>query len=206
MNKERKKVKIVEELEHFPFPSFTEFKKANAEGIAHIGIDRAVALQWAQGGIHAPKSLKIWALMFALLPFIAAIGLVVYSIVTGTWLLLLALPLLLIAFFIFHPSSAMIFGFIRTGLIGLTFVGLVYSFFTDKNWLLVLTIALVIIWYSQKSVYRKAINEIIRAMTQHEDLLCILWQGRAANIDLFNGNRYWVDFKDENGKTTHYED
>ena len=206
MNEESKKVQTVEELEHFPFTSFVEFKKATLEGVAHIGIDRGIALQWAQNGIYAPKSLKTQALIFAALPLVATLALVAYAIISETWLLLLAAPALLVAFFIFHPSSAMIFGALRSGLIGLTFIGLIYAFVANIDWLFVFTAVLVVIWYSQKSVYSKAINAIVKAMTQHEDLLCILWQSKSANIDFFNGNRYWVDWKIENGETTHYHD
>ena len=124
MNSESKKPKIVEDLDNFPFKNFQEFKKSNIEGVAHVGVDRAVALQWAQNGIYCPRSLRYYALFLTFLPFLAAIGFVIYSIISSNWLLLLALPILLIAFFIFHPSSAMILGPIRSGFIGLTFFGL----------------------------------------------------------------------------------
>ena len=206
MENESKKPKTVEKLDNFPFKDFSEFKKSNIEGVAHVGVDRAVALQWAQNGIYCPSWLRYYALFLALLPFLAAIGFIIYSIISGSWLLLLALPILLIAFFIFHPSSAMIFGPIRTGFIGLTFIGLIYSFFSDKPWLLAITLTLIIIWWAQKTIYRKAINNLIATVQKHEDLLCILWQGKALNIEFFNGNRYWVDWKLEDGKHIHYKE
>lgn len=200
------KPKTVEKLEHFPFKTFDELKKAIAEGVANIGVDRGVALQWAQGGIYCPKSLSYYALFLAFLPFLAAIGFIIYAIVSSNWLLLLALPVLLIAFFVFHPSSAMIFGPIRSGFIGLSFIGLAYAFFADKAWLLALTITLIIIWWAQKTIYKKAINHITLAMTEHEDLLCLLWSGKVVNIRFYNGNSYWVDWKSEDGKNIHYND
>jgi uncharacterized membrane protein len=141
-----------------------------------------------------------------LLPYIAALGFIIWAIVSKSWLMLLALPVLLIAFFIFHPSAAMIFGIIRSGFIGLSFVGLVYAFMTNKPGLLALCITLVVIWYAEKTIYRKAVNYLTRAVSEHEDLLCILWQGKALNVMFFNGNRYWVDWKMENGQSVHYED
>ncbi len=200
------KPKRVEELKNFPFKTFVELKKATTEGVANIGIDRGVALQWAQNGIYSSSWLRTQALLLAFLPFIAAIGFVIYAIATKSWLLLLALPVLLICFFIFHPSSAMIFGFIRNGLIGLAFIGLAWGLINGTGWLTALSLSLVLIWYAQRTIYRKAVNGLTLAVLEHEDLLCLLWGGRALNIRFYNGNSYWSDWKTEDGQNVHYDD
>lgn len=202
---QEQKPKHVEELSNFPFKTFQEFRKANMEGVAQPGVDRGVALQWAQNGIYAPGILRAQTVFLMLLPYIAALGFIIWAIISKSWLMLLALPVLLIAFFIFHPSAAMIFGIIRSGFIGLSFVGLIYAFMTSKPGLLALCLTLVVIWYAQKTIYRKAVNYLTKAVSEHEDLLCILWQGKALNVMFFNGNRYWVDWKTENGQSIHYE-
>ena len=206
MEQTEQKPKSVEELKHFPFGTFAEFKKATMEGVANVGVDRGVALQWAQNGIYSSKWLRVQALLLALLPFVAAVGFVIYAIASKSWLLLLALPVLLIAFFIFHPSSAMIFGAIRSGLIGLSFVGLVWGFLSSIPWMAALSLTLVVIWFAQRSIYRKAIDGLIRATAEHEDLLCLLWPGRALNVQFYNGNSYWSDWKTEDGQSVHYDD
>lgn len=200
------KPKRVEELKNFPFKTFAELKKATTEGVANVGIDRGVALQWAQNGIYSSSWLRAQALILAFLPFVAAIGFVIYAIATKSWLLLLALPVLLICFFIFHPSSAMMLGFIRSGLIGLVFVGLAWSLISGISWLTALTLVLAIIWYAQRTIYRKAVNGLTLAVLEHEDLLCLLWGGRALNIRFYNGNSYWSDWKTEDGQSVHYDD
>ena len=200
------KPKRVEELKNFPFKTFAELKEATTEGVANIGIDRGVALQWAQNGIYSSSWLRTQALFLAFLPFIAAIGFVVYAIMTKSWLLLLALPVLLICFFVFHPSSAMIFGFIRSGLIGLVFIGLAWGLISGIGWLTALTITLALIWYAQRTIYRKAVNGLTLAVLEHEDLLCLLWGGRALNVRFYNGNSYWSDWKTEDGQNVHYDD
>src|SRR3989338_6609134 len=116
--KEQKpKAKRVEELEHFPFKSFDELKRRVNEGVANLGVDRSAALQWIQNGIYSTGWQRALALFLASLTFIVPLGLIVYIVITKTWLLLLALPLLLIGFFIFHPGQAMLLGPIRSGLI-----------------------------------------------------------------------------------------
>lgn len=205
MSKEPIKVKKVEELKNFPFKSFQEFKKTHLEGVAHPGVDRSVALQWAQNGIYAGTFLKLRTMFLLLLPYFAVIGFIIYIVLSKHWLLFLTLPVFIIAFLIFHPGSAMIFGLIRSGLIGLTIFGLIWSILTGKSFLFAFTLTLFIIWYSSKSIYNNAINHLIHAVTEHEDLLCILWQGKALNIRFYNGNSYWVDWKLEDGKHVHYE-
>jgi len=197
MEKEQEqKPKRVEELEHFPFESFDELKKRVNEGVANLGVDRSVALQWIQNGVHSTGWQRTQALFLASLTFIVPIGLIVYIVITKTWLLLLALPLLLIGFFIFHPSQAMMLGPIRSGLILLTFGGLIWGFVNGIGWLTA---------YAQRTIYRKAVDGLLRAVIQHEDLLCILWSGNALNVTMYNGDSYWSRWKTEGGKNTHYE-
>ncbi|MEX1087290.1 MAG: hypothetical protein WD312_02925 [Candidatus Paceibacterota bacterium] len=202
---QKPKPKRVEELEYFPFKSFDELKKRVNEGVANLGVDRSVALQWIQNGIHSTGWQRAQALFLASLTFIVPIGLIIYIIVTQTWLLLLALPLLLIGFFIFHPSQAMMLGSIRSGLILLTFGGLIWGFINGIGWLTALTLSLAVLWYAQRTIYRKAVDGLLRAAIQHEDLLCILWSGNALNVTMYNGDSYWSKWKKEGGKNTHYD-
>jgi len=204
--KEQKpKPKRVEELEYFPFTSFDELKKRVSEGVASLGVDRSAALQWIQNGIYSSKWQRAQALFLASLTFIVPIGLIVYVVITKNWLLLLALPLLLIGFFIFHPSQAMMLGPIRSGLILLTFGGLAWGFINGIGWLTALTLSLAVLWYAQRTIYRKAVDGILRAAMQHEDLLCILWNGNGLNVAMYNGDSYWFRWKTEGGKSTHYD-
>jgi len=205
-NKQKgQKPKRVEELKNFPFKTFSELKKALTESVANVGVDRGVALQWIQNGIYSSGWQRVQALFLATLPFIVVIGFIIYSIVTKSWFLLITSPVLLIGFFVFHPSSAMIFGFIRKCLIGLTIIGLIWGFINSVGWLTALTLSLVIIWYTQRTIYRKAISGMIRAALDHEDLLCILWNNNSLNISLYNGDNYWFRWKTENNKNTHYD-
>ena len=204
---ERKQANTVEELENFPFKTFAEFKKAALEGVAGLGVDRSVAMNWSySGGLYASCSVKFKATTFMLLPFISVIGLIVYIFVTGSWWLFLSIPLIVILYFMFHPSAGMIFGPIRSFFIGLVFVGIAYSLYASIPWMLALSISLALIWYGQKSVYANGSKHLIEAANVHEDLLCKLWQRKAANVQYFNGDYYWVDHKQVDGKYVHYDE
>lgn len=201
--KEQKpKPKRVEELEYFPFKNFDELKKRVSEGVANIGVDRSAALQWIQNGIYSSKWQRAQALFLASLTFIVPIGLIAYIVITKTWLLLLALPLLLIGFFIFQNIYL---GSIRNIFAFIIFVGLVWGFMNGINWLTAFTLALMILWYAQWAIYRKAVSGLLRATMQHEDLFCILWNGNGLNVTMYNGDSYWFKWKTEGGKSTHYD-
>jgi len=205
MDKETKKVSKVEELKHFPFKNFHEFKKACLEGIIQIGVDRGLAFRWAQGGLYVPKFLSAQTLFLSWLPFLAGIGFIVYAIMSKSWLLLLGLPVLFIGFFFFHPGWARIFGFVWLIVIALIFILFFWALFSGKPGLLAITAVLLVTWYAEKTAYEKAVNSLIIVAAEHEDLLCLLWENKALNIRFYNGNTYWVDWKTEDGKNVHYD-
>ena len=182
----------VEEIDNFPFPSFKEFRTAYLEGIAYPEVDRDIAFRWAQGGLYSTKSLRIIATFLSLLPHFVVIGFIIYTIiyaiVAKNWLYLLALPIFLIALFLFHPGSAAIFGFIRTLFIGLIFAGFIWSLPKIHYGLLAFILALIIMCYAEKTIYKKAVNHLIKAVVEHEDLFCFLWQRGTLNIKFYNGN------------------
>jgi len=194
----------VQDLDNFPFKSFSEFKKAVFENIAQPGVDRGIALQWAQNGKYLSRYLQIKTYLLTFLPYITLIIFTIWLIATKNWLMLLTLPLLVLGYFLFHPAMAMAFGLIRSGFIWISFIGLFYAIISGKPALFALTLSLTLIWYSQKNVYQKAVEGLTNAILIHEDLLCILWRCRALNIRFFNGNSYWVDWKMEDGESLHY--
>lgn len=205
MGNQNEKPRTVGELENFPFKTFAELKTKVNEGVVHIGVDRGVALQWIQNGIYSTSWQRIRGLIMASMIFLVPIGLLVYVVVTQSWWLLLSLPFLFIAYFMLHPSSGALFGPLRTLLVWFTFCGLAWGFINEVPWLTAITICLAVLWYSQKSVYGKAVDGMISAALKHEDLLCILWSNNSLNISLYNGNSYWNKMKQENGQITHYE-
>lgn len=207
-NQKEQRPKRVEELKHFPFKSFDEFKKAGMEHIANIGIDREVALEWVKRrmeGIPPPSSwLRLQVLFLASLTFIVPTGFIIYVIVTKTWLLFLSLPVLWIGFSIFHNPYPQ--RFIRSGLIFITFGGLGLALISGIGWLTAITLSLAILFFSIRTIYRKAANGLIGAVLEHEDLFCFLWHKGSLNVKFNNGNSYWTDWKTEDGHDFYYDD
>lgn len=203
MNKNPDKIN---DLENFPFSNLEELNKSINEGVANLAVDKQLALRWLIDGKHSTRGANITGLLLAFLPILSAIGLIIYSIVVGNWWLLLSVPLLFVSYFILHPSSQMIFGPIRSLFIMGIWILFVYSFLNTIGWLVVLTFSLVIIWYSQKTIYKKAVNGILRASMKHEDLLCSLWDTGNFSVQFFNGDNYWVDHKTEKGELVFYKD
>lgn len=194
--------KTVEELEHFPFKNFDEFKKHILKGSVNLRIDRSAALYWIQKGIYSSKWQRTQALFLASLTFIVPIGLIIFIVITKTWLLFLTLPLLWIGFSIFQNVYL---GSIRNFFAFIVFIGLMWGFINEISWLTAFALSLMMLWYSQWAVYRKAMNGLFRAVMEHEDLLCILWNGNGLNVIIQNGDDYWFKWKTEGGKITHYD-
>lgn len=172
----------VSDLGDFPFDDFLKLQQAHRLGTASVGIDMTAARDWVvRKGPYCPQ--KAGPLMLAYYsPYLVALGLVIYSIVTRSWLLLLALPLFLATFFIFAPGARFM-GWLRIVPIVLAHIGFVYSVIVyDPNWLAI-TLGLLVIFYGQQVLYRLACRLLLKAMMEHEDLFCSLWLYRLARIN-----------------------
>lgn len=203
-NNKNKTPSKVEALEHFPFDTFEEMQKLTKEGVANIEVNRSVALKWGMGGKHQPWWLRWITLLLISIPFLSGIGFLIFIFITGKWALLLALPILFISFFLLQPSAA-VFGILRSGFIFLAFAGLAWGILKGITWLVATTIPIVLIWYSLRTVYRKAVKYLINAVRNNEDLLCLLWSTKALNIRFYNGDNYWADWKREGGEVYRYD-
>lgn len=170
----------VSDLGNFPFDNFQHFQEAYKVGIVSVGVDMGTAREWLlRTGRYAPK-ITGYRLLY-LSPYLATLGFIIYCVAVRSWLLLLALPLFVGAFFMFNPG-ARIFGVLRTVLIILVHLGFVYSIIRyNPNWLAI-TLVLMVIFYAQQAMYRIASNSLIKAILKHEDLLCVLWLTRSMNV------------------------
>jgi len=169
----------VSDLGNFPFDNFQHFQEAYKGGIVRVGVDMGTAREWLRIGRYAPKTTGYRLLYWC--PYLAILGFILYSAVTRSWLLLLALPLFVGAFFIFNPG-ARFFGVFRTALIILVHLGFVYSIIRyNPNWLAI-TLVLMVMFYAQQAMYRIASDSLVKAILKHEDLLCVLWLKRSMNV------------------------
>lgn len=173
----------VSDLRNFPFDAFQDFQKARTLGDAIVGVDMGTAREWALKGRYAPKKAgRIVLQLLHLLPYLVVLSFVIYSLVIRNWLLLLALPLFLVAFFLFNPGMQNLLGLIGKIPVILMHLGFIYSVIRyDPNWLAI-TLVLMVIFYALRAMYRIASNYLIEAIFKHEDLLCVLWLKRLMNV------------------------
>ena len=177
---EREPVRNVEELNQFPFESFQDFREAREQGVIQVAVDRGVAREWVTKGIYSPTGARIAIFILAWMTNLSALILVINAIVTRTWLLLLALPLFPACLFLWHhpPVTS-----IRSWFILLTWAAFTLAIVTKRPWLLAIAGPLLLMWYSIAGVYAVAVYYLISAATQHEDLLCMLWEADAVMIN-----------------------
>lgn len=173
----------VSDLRNFPFDDFQDFQKAHKLGGVTVGVDMGTAREWVRRGRYAPRRAEV-VVMYQLLywlPHLAVLSFVIYSLVTRSWLLLLALPLFLIAFFLFNPA-AKVWGLIRTIPIILMHFGFFISVIRYDPYWSAITLVLMVMFYGQWAMYRIATRYLIKAILNHEDLLCVLWLKRLMNV------------------------
>ncbi|HWL51813.1 MAG TPA: hypothetical protein VNQ90_05230 [Chthoniobacteraceae bacterium] len=180
-------------LKNTPFQNLSELNDAILNGFAKISIDTNIALKWVQGGIYLPSKTRTQALLYMLLPYATIAGFIIYTIATSSWLLLLTLPILIFSFLLSHPRSTKAFGSTKNWLIGLIVFGLGLGLSEKIDWLFAFLLTFTLIWYGLHSLYRTAINGLIQAALEHEDLFYLLWNRRVLGIQLNNGHHYWSD-------------
>jgi hypothetical protein len=176
----------VEELVSFPFTTFQEFRDACRDGLCYVRIDRSAALSWVQSGKYSTVISGLFVTALTLAPFLAVLGFVVYSILCKCWFLLLALPVFVIAYLLFHPSMQFA-GTVRSVPIWLSVLGFVWGVLSEWPSLMAITGALLLIWLSQLAADKHSRRRLTQAVTDHEDLLCIAWRNRVLGIQFADG-------------------
>ena len=93
----------VSEINGFPFDTFEELQAAVAIRSFNVGVDALAAARWSDEFNSKSKRVIIGAL--SLLILAAGIAAIVASFITREYLLLLAVPIQGLAFYISHPAS-----------------------------------------------------------------------------------------------------
>lgn len=197
----------IDNLKNIPFKSFDELNYAITTGEVQIGVARDVAVQWTRNGIHLPDSTKTQTTLLSLVPILTTIGLIAYIIYTGSWLMILTLPLIVIGFFVFHPSSTMILGPFKLFAIISLLGSLVYSWAQDIEWFFALSLVQTLNWIFVGRIYAVASRSLLTQAKKHEDLFCKLWEMGALGIHQIDGVSFYNNFKKHaDGSFEHYED
>ncbi len=185
MSADEQRITKVEQLENFPYKNFEEFQRAFRDHRCHVRVQPRIALDWVAGssGKHMSNFQKVIFFILDFISIIAIIGFIVYDIVSGNWLWLFAVPILMFSLILGYPISALVYGHIRTIFFYSNIVGLIYAIQTNNNPLLVFTISILCIWFARRQKYLKAVLGLANAAVQHENILCALWRGNAVWLE-----------------------
>lgn len=93
----------VAEIPGFPFESFEQLQAAVAYRSFSIGVDSFAAARWSEA--HDGKLNRAVVTLLSLVLVLAAIASVIAAFWSGRYLLLAALPIQALAFYLSHPSS-----------------------------------------------------------------------------------------------------
>jgi hypothetical protein len=193
----------VESLANFPFRDFHEFRAAYAAGIISPFVSGSTASRWARVGVHSSRWLVVQAWALGFLPHLIFTAFVIYAAIRQP-LLLLATPLILISYFLFNPLMFRVLRIFVWGPLVLVACTFTWALAEGKIGTVVVTGAVLVIWYSQRMLHKKAVRALGRAVTEHEDLLRSLWATGVVGVAYPNGDIFWADHKYQDGKDAHY--
>jgi len=193
MAEEIRKTEIVENLIGFPYESYSEFKKKWNSGNIQMGVDFGLAREWAMsGGLYVPETLTVLLNLVNLSMFSSLIGFVIYVFVIKSYLYLLALPLLVIGFFLAHPVFSRNSGCLSPGYFLLTGAGFFWAVCSGNYGVLGITACIFFIWLCAKIIYSTSLQALLNAAATHEDLLCRLWDSGQIRIISENGDVFMI--------------
>jgi hypothetical protein len=205
--KGRKLFSSVEELPHFPFSSFKNFRKAAEEGEVLINLSQEGAIQWAGGDLIIqpdPGTKRAYVICRAIGGgFPSGLALLAYSVYAGHWWFLLGLPLCAAAVFVLDPFISRMAGILYSGPLFITFCVFAWAICNGHQPWTVLTGCLLAIWLALK-MRLDIINPAFRQKVfEEERYLCLTWQaGWLVVVVPEENTEYSINFQTTNGKTT----
>ncbi|MFA6585564.1 MAG: hypothetical protein WCS86_00155 [Candidatus Paceibacterota bacterium] len=191
----------IEYLKNFPFTNFDQLQESLNKKESQLLVAKGNALNWIISGHKVPKNLRTRTMLSAAVPFVLILALIIYSFVTSNFILLLTLPFSVIAFFLLTPNSPT-----REYVVNISFVVLLLSSIFEKQWFTILSLLIIVIYYSYEFLYGLSKKYSLEAIKNDEELLCLFWKSDGLTILFINNGNYYSSFcKRENGKDFYYE-
>ena len=158
------------ELPNFPYKSFKQLQEAEKARKIIIGVDKTVAREWMVRGKRSASFWRTIGLLLHLVPHLLSLGIIIYSILSKEWLLLLLIIPIEFSATIFIPL-VIIMGpsiyFILTGqFILLLFVATTFT----------------IAFFSVKILYRLSSDLMRTAALNNEEFLNFLYEKGCLSI------------------------
>jgi hypothetical protein len=210
---EESKVTTVQELQHFPFASYSEFKRALDQNEVYLKIGRYdVVRAWAKGGKYCPPWLRSETKLLLAFPWMAAAIMGIYVFITrDVRLLAWAIPVLVFAYLTGRPPIYTLLGAITLSLFNNVFVPAsllaVIFFALSKQWgLALVSFAAGLTWFGVARAYDKADKECALVVAEHEDMLAQFFDCNCVSVFFRNGDVYGANVKVINGEWIKYQD
>lgn len=193
----------VEDLRHFPFSSFKEFKSAVSDGtVVDIGVAMDKARNWVMESKDSPPFWRILSYILVWIPFFFILFYFVAAfILPNYWLIPYALVPLLI-FFTGSPIGRRIFPVHYL----LIIIFLIAWFITGNFPDLIYWLPLVIEYLILNQLYSGSAGIAQEAIVNDEKTLCLFWKWGAFDLLLADGTRHLQRWVEKDGQTIRYKD
>lgn len=201
----------VEELKHFPFKNFEEFKEAVKTGeIMDFGIAMDRAREWVTRGVSAPKGWMYVSTFLIFFPWLLVGFYIVMAFITGNFWLLPYSIIPIIFMFFANPIGRKAFK------IHYYFIGayIILGFFINELWSLIYWLPLVLEYLALNQLYGGSAQIVRENLPKKEHLLAYFWKWgdltiytksgvytqryeNKGEINTFSDNHYYVDIEKE---------
>ncbi len=203
MNYFTEQTNIVEDLQHFPYSDFNEFKIAVKEGeILDCGIAMDYARKWITGSSDAPSGWRNFSNLLMLFPYLLIIFYFVLAFwIKNYWLIPYSIVPVIFTFFA-NPMGRKAFK------IHYYFIAIyvIAALFIKDLWSLMYWFPLVLIYLSLNQLYEGSAQIVRENLVKNEKLLCLFWKWWDMVIYLKDGTKLSQRYREKNGNTDYYED
>lgn len=197
------KMDRVNNLKHFPFPSFEKFQQAiKDKKVIDIGIPMDYARKWAMESVTAPKFQKIVKYVLMLVSIITPIFYWIMAFAIGNFWLLLYSLVPVVVFFTGSPIARKVFPLHQVLIIIFVLLWIFIGGFPSWIYWLPVTVQLFIMNYLYKSS-----TQLVRKIVQYDEgILSLFWKWWDLILVLDNGEEHSQRSLKQGGQYIYHED
>lgn len=193
----------VEELKHFPYRNFEEFKKAVTNNdILGTNIAMDKARDWVMRGLDAPKGWMYFGYILVFLPYLFTIFYLIAAFVLHNYWLIIYSVVPILSIFFFNPFARKAFKIHYYFII----LYVILSLFLKELWSPLFWLPLVFLYLATNQLYEGSAQIVREHLTKDEMLLCVFWKWWDLVIYLKDGTQVSQRYYEYGGNTLYFED
>jgi hypothetical protein len=192
MTNNKADIHSVSDIYEFPYGNFKDLLQAEQKKEVIIGAAMDFARQWVTSGDkRVPGFGKFMVHTLTLIMFLLPIALIVFSILTAQYLLLINIIPMVMSFIILRPMSVRATPFLKL-IIFANYILIVLGIFHVLGaWAIYLGLSMNLIWLLNKFVYSISTDTTLNASRNNEKLFVYLFKANVLGLQFPDGKMVW---------------